>query len=249
MGKREKMKTIFIGFLLSLTVITHPAIAGIVAAVTSSKLDSLTRDNATIDPSSKTVVAAPVVRKSAVKKSPPSSPQPAVTPINTPVSAPTPIATNPAPTPPTETTRPRLYVGTQLGDSIVGGLIGLQLTKLYAVEARYDYVDTIYLPNGNTKSSTIGVAGIALFPLKLSNLEPFNLYAKVGYERNTLQTTITDAGIPPFPATTTITTTVRGRVLLGGGGQYDFSNKMSGRVGMNFIGSDHSIYIAALYKF
>jgi hypothetical protein len=30
--------------------------------------------------------------------------------------------------------------------------------------------------------------------------------------------------------------------------QHDFTQKFSGRIGANFIGSDHSIYLTAIYK-
>jgi hypothetical protein len=237
------MKAILVRSLTLIAVLAQPAIAGTVAAVPSPKLDALTRGRSTTEAS--TVTTEPTVRKSS-SRMPPKTAAPTT---GAPPLAPATNVAAPPDTSPAAKVRPKLYAGTQLGDSIVGVLIGLQLNKKYAVEARYDYLDTLYLPNGNTKSSIISAAGIALFPLSLSNLEPFDLYAKVGYERNTLKTTVVDPGIPPFPATTTTTTTVRGRVLLGGGIQYQFGDKVNGRVGMNFIGSDHSIYIAALYKF
>jgi opacity protein-like surface antigen len=137
-----------------------------------------------------------------------------------------------------------------LGDSVVGGLLGLQINKMYSVEVRYDYTDTVYLPNNTVKSSSAGIAGVAMFPLKLTDMEPFFVFAKVGYERTTTESTTTDPGIPTFfPATTTVTTTVRKRVTVGAGAQYDFTRNVSGRIGWNAIGSDHSANIAAIYKF
>jgi opacity protein-like surface antigen len=163
-------------------------------------------------------------------------------------------ATKSAVTPPphstTADTNHWLYVGAQLGDSVVGGLLGLQINKMYSVEVRYDYTDTVYLPNNTVKSSSTGIAGVAMFPLKLTDMEPFFVFAKVGYERTKVESTTTDPGIPGFfDPTTTVTTTVRKRVTVGAGAQYDFTRNVSGRIGWNAIGSDHSANIAAIYKF
>jgi hypothetical protein len=156
-----------------------------------------------------------------------------------------PVATN---TPSADATR--VYVGAQLGDSIVGGLLGLQINKTYSLEARYDYVDTVYLPNTTVKASSVGIAGIGMYPFKFADMEPFYLFGKAGYERNTTKSTTSDPGIPGlFLPTTTVTTTARKRVVVGAGVQYDFSRDVSGRIGMNAVGGDHSTYIAAIYKF
>jgi hypothetical protein len=144
----------------------------------------------------------------------------------------------------------RVYVGAQLGDSIAGGLLGLQINKTYSLEARYDYIDTVYLPNNTTKASSVGIAGIGMYPIKISEMEPFYIFGKAGYERNTTKLTTSDPGIPGlFSPTTTVTTTVRKRAVVGAGVQYDFSRDVSGRIGMNSVGGDHSTYIAAIYKF
>jgi len=141
------------------------------------------------------------------------------------------------------------YIGAQLGDSVVGALVGLQFNKIYSLEVRYDYVDPIYQPNITVNSSSAGIAGVALFPLNLSNMEPLFIFAKAGYERTKDTTTTYDPGIPGlFPPTTTVTTILRKRVTVGGGTQYDFNNNVSGRIGVNFIGSDHSVYLSAIYK-
>jgi hypothetical protein len=145
----------------------------------------------------------------------------------------------------------RLYVGAQLGDSTVGGILGLQINKSYALEARYDYIDTVYQPNTTIKGSSTSIVGIGMYPLKLGDMDPFFIFAKAGYERNTTRSTTNDPGIPAYglPATTTVTTTVRKRVVVGAGVQYDFSRDVSGRIGLNAVGSDHSVYLTAIYKF
>ncbi|MBI5889817.1 MAG: outer membrane beta-barrel protein [Nitrosomonadales bacterium] len=143
-----------------------------------------------------------------------------------------------------------LYLGAQLGDSVVGALLGLQFTKAYSLEFRYDYVDTVYQPNGKINASSTGAAVVGMFPVKFGDLDSFFIFAKGGYERTREKTTINDPGIPGlFPATTTISTTVRKRVTVGAGVQYDFTRDVSGRMGMNAVGSDHSVYLAAIYKF
>ncbi len=247
------MKILFA--LLISSLFSTCAMAGVVAPVTSPKLDALTQDNATTAP-----VVTPAVRKSPTRsasartttpaKASPSTVKPAPVSIQIAPPAEIPVTTAPA-----DAKFSRVYLGMQLGDSIVGGLVGLQVSKMFSVEARYDYVDTIYVPNGNTKSSNLGIAGVALFPLKLSDLklsdmEPFYLFGKAGYERSTKKTTSVspDLGVPGFPSTTTITTTVKGRLLIGCGAQYDFSKKFSGRVGVNFVGSDNSMYLTTIYK-
>jgi hypothetical protein len=164
-------------------------------------------------------------------------------------SAPTAEATTPVHATSVDTDRWRLYAGAQLGDSIVGGLVGLQISKMYSLEARYDYVDTLYQPNNTVKSYSVGLAGIAMFPLKLGDMEPFFIFAKAGYERTTEKSTVSDPGLPGlFPPTITVTTIQRKRVTVGTGVQYDFSRNVSGRFGVNALGSDHSVYLAAILK-
>ncbi|NOU00303.1 MAG: outer membrane beta-barrel protein [Gallionella sp.] len=243
-------------FLLVFAIAAPSVFAGTIAAVPSPKLDALTGGRTTTTTSETKIIATPAVRKSTTRTAPvaaaPSAPTPTSTPAPTPIT--TAIETPIAATVTTDTKPARIYIGTQLGDSIVGALVGLQINKMYSVEARYDYVDTIYLPTSNTKSSNIGLAGVVLFPLKLSDfklndMEPFYVFAKAGYERSTKKITTNDPGIPPFfPATTTVVTTVKSRLLIGGGAQYDFSKKFSGRVGVNFIGSDNSVYLTVIYK-
>ena len=143
-----------------------------------------------------------------------------------------------------------LYVGAQLGDSIVGGLLGLQFTKIYSLEVRYDYVDPVIQPNNKVTASSTGAALVAMFPVKFRGIDPFFLFAKAGYERTQSKSTTSDPGIPGlFPASTSVTNTVTNRATVGAGAQYDFTNNVSGRIGMNAIGSDHSVYLSAIYKF
>lgn len=242
------MKKILLAALLSSALAAPTASAATVGAVASPSFDALTRGRAT-SVASATATPAP--------NTPPRSTTAPATTIRT-----TPVAATPASSAPTTETATLagvtsadtihwLYAGAQVGDSIVGGLLGLQINKMYSLEARYDYVDTLYQPNNTVKSSSVGIAGVAMFPLKLSDMEPFFIFAKTGFERSTVKSTTVDSGLPGisgFPPTTTATTTIIKRVMVGGGAQYDFSKKVSGRIGVNFIGSDHSVYLAAIYK-
>ena len=143
-----------------------------------------------------------------------------------------------------------LYVGAQLGDSIVGGLLGLQFAKIYSLEIRYDYVDPVIQPNNKVTASSTGAALVAMFPVKFKGVDPFFLFAKAGYERTQSKSTASDPGIPGlFPPSTSVTSTVTNRATVGAGAQYDFTNNVSGRIGINAIGSDHSVYLSAIYKF
>ena len=143
-----------------------------------------------------------------------------------------------------------LYLGARLGDSTAGGLLGLQFTRTYSLELSYDYIDTLYQPNYTVKSSTTAAAFVGMFPVKLGDLDSFSVFAKAGYERNTTKATTYDPGIPGlFGSTTTVTTTIRKRAVVSVGAQYDFTRNFSGRIGKNAIGTDHSVYIAAIYQF
>jgi len=161
-----------------------------------------------------------------------------------------PTKAKPAPAEPSHNRHRELYVGAQLGDSIVGGLLGITISNIYSLEVRYDYADPVYQPNNTVNSSSVGISGIAMFPLKVKDLEPLFMFAKAGYERSKVESTTNDPGIPGFfPPTTTIIITTRKRVTVGAGLEHDFNKNFSGRIGVNFVGSDHSTYLTAIYKF
>lgn len=143
------------------------------------------------------------------------------------------------------------YAGAQVGDSTVGALLGYQISRMYSMEISYDYVDPIYAPHTTLETSRIAASGLAMFPVKFSEMGAMAIYIKIGYARTTDKSTVTDPGlgIPGFPATTTVTTTIKTGVVAGAGAQVDLSNSTSARLGVNFVGSDRSVYLAALYKF
>ena len=119
------------------------------------------------------------------------------------------------------------------------------------MELSYDYVDPINTPNTTLEAYRIGASGLAMFPVKFSEMGPMAIYVKVGYARTSDKSTVTDPGlgIPGFPATTIVTTTIKTGVVAGAGAQVDLSNRTSARLGVNYVGSDRSVYLAALYKF
>lgn len=157
---------------------------------------------------------------------------------------------SPARATPLTTGNSGLYIGAQLGDSTVGALLGYQLSRMFSMEISYDYVDPIYSPTSKRERSRVGASGLAMFPLKFSEMGPMALYVKVGYGRSTEKFTVNDPGSPPLlPATSSITTTTTTGVTGGAGIHVDLSRSASARLGLNIVGSDRSTYLAAMYKF
>lgn len=144
-----------------------------------------------------------------------------------------------------------IYLGAQVGDSTIGAMLGYQLSKMYAMEVSYDYVDPKYTPTTSLETSRAGVSGLALFPIKFSEMGPMAIYIKVGYARTTEKYTVNDPGlgIPAFPATTTVTTTYKTGVTGGAGINVELSSNTIARLGGNYVGGDRSVYLAALYRF
>jgi opacity protein-like surface antigen len=143
-----------------------------------------------------------------------------------------------------------MYIGAQLGDSSVGALLGYQISRMFSMEISYDYVDPVYGPTTKQERSRAGASGLAMFPLKFSEMGPMAIYIKVGYGRSTEKFTVNDPGSPPLlPATTSVTTTSTTGVTGGAGIHVDLSSSASVRLGFNVVGSDKSTYLAAMYKF
>jgi opacity protein-like surface antigen len=145
------------------------------------------------------------------------------------------------------------YFGAQLGDSSVGAVMGYQFTKMFGMEISYDYFDPIYtraVTVTTAEKNRLGVSGLAMFPIKFSEMGPMALYVKVGYARTTDKLTTDDPGLPPsIPASTFITTTSVTGVTGGAGIHVDISNSASVRLGVNVVGSERATYLAALYHF
>ena len=133
---------------------------------------------------------------------------------------------------------PSFYAGMQVGDTYIGGFGGYQIDKIFSVEAHYYDLDSYSTPFGSTDASSIGVAGVAMFPMSLDKVPPFSLFAKAGVERTTAKASFT-----------TYSTTVHDTGLtLGGGAQYD-SKYVSARLGLDVKGEADTLYVSALYKF
>jgi len=208
------------------------------------------------------IPATPSTDTSGTNTSQTTAPAPAPQPVR-PTITPAPAATAPAPVRPAQTAAPApartaqaaeknsaFYMGAQVGDSTIGAFLGYQLSKMYAMEIAYDYVDPIKQPNTTIEKSRIGMSGLALFPVKFSELGPMAIYIKVGYGRTTEKTTVTDPGIPGFIApSTTVTTKLATGVTGGAGVQVDLSTNSTARLGVNYVGGDRSVYLAAMYKF
>lgn len=136
-----------------------------------------------------------------------------------------------------------------MGNSTIGALLGYQISKMYALEISYDYVDTVRTPTTALEISRIGTSGLAIFPIKFSEMGPMAIYIKVGYGRTTEKYTVNEPAAGPLPATSTVTTTIKTGVTGGAGVQVDLSSNTAARLGVNYVGGDRSVYLAAMYKF
>jgi len=141
----------------------------------------------------------------------------------------------------TSTPATPFYAGVQVGDgtTILGGY---QVDKMFAVEADY----TTYGGHGSFNNcgsycdySSLGVFGTAIFPLSLKGNIPLSVFGKVGIVRTTATSRYTGYN--------TATDTSIG---LGGGVQYDFNKRISGRLGLDInTYYANNLYIGAIFKF
>lgn len=243
------MKPLIIATILLSTVATPAMAVKIIPAPATTS----TASTSNAKPAAATATAAPAPAPAAVvTPAPARTVVAAVTPAVTPPPPPAAAPVKPAPAP---SSRSAFYMGAQVGDSTIGALLGYQLSKMYAIEVSYDYVDptnTVEVSGATTRleTSRVGISGLALFPIKFSDMGPMAIYIKVGYARTTDKSTFNDPGIPGFlPASTTVTTTLKTGVTGGAGVQVDLSNSSTARLGVNYVGGDRSVYLAALYKF
>ena len=139
-----------------------------------------------------------------------------------------------------------------MGDSSVGLLFGYRLSKMFSMEISYDYVDPHYTYDTVKtirERTRLIASGLAMFPVKFSDMGPMALYVKVGYGRSSERVTVDDPGLGGLPASTTVTTTSTTGVTGGAGVHVDLSTSTSARLGINVVGSDKTTYLAALYRF
>lgn len=145
------------------------------------------------------------------------------------------------------------YAGLQLDNIAVGALLGYQVNKTYAVEARYTKSDNHIYHAGITSDTSISAFGLgvlAMLPMKLDGGTPYFLFGKAGYERINKEETYS------IPSSVTLTlpyndsiTTFENRVILGGGVQYDFYQSLSGRAGIDIVGDKRSVYIGVIIRY
>lgn len=146
-----------------------------------------------------------------------------------------------------------LYAGIQIDDNSAGLLFGYPINKTYAVEVHYIKSNSRTEHAGvtiDTSSTGLGIAGIALFPMRLNDVLPYSLFLKGGYER----TTNTDTCSIPTSVTLTLPyentiTSHKNQVLFGGGAELGLAKNMTGRLGLDFLGNKRSLNLAAIYKF
>lgn len=146
-----------------------------------------------------------------------------------------------------------LYAGIQIDDNSGGVLFGYSINRTYALEAHYTKSSSRITHAGvtvDTSSTGIGIVGIALFPMRLNDVLPYSLFIKGGYER----TTDTETCSIPTSATLTLPynntiTSHKNQALFGGGAEFDLAKNLTGRVGLDFLGSKRSINLAAIIRF
>jgi hypothetical protein len=74
-----------------------------------------------------------------------------------------------------------LYAGIQIDDNSAGLLFGYPINKTYAVEVHYTKSNSRTEHAGvtiDTSSTGLGIAGIALFPMRLNDVLPYSLFLK-----------------------------------------------------------------------
>lgn len=135
------------------------------------------------------------------------------------------------------------YAGVQAGDgmTILGGY---QIDKMFAAQLEYTsyssrsgYTGCGIVNCGNHASAnSLGLFGVAVFPLNLKGVSGLSVFGKAGLAHTTVNVwgyTFTDNS-----------------VMLGGGAQYDFNPQISARLGLDLNGyySDN-LYIGALLRF
>ncbi len=135
------------------------------------------------------------------------------------------------------------YVGVQVGDgsTILGGY---QIDKMYSVEADYTSYGGHANNCGNNNCgnyydySSLGVFGVATFPMSLKDAPPFSLFGKLGVVRAAYRSRVDGL---PYSAS---------HISLGGGAQYDFNKNVSARLGLDFNNNyGDNLYIGAIYNF
>ena len=125
------------------------------------------------------------------------------------------------------------YAGVQVGDAntIFGGY---QIDKMFSAELSYSKYDAY--------ATSLGLHGVALFPLNLKGGVPLSVFGKVGVVRTTVEPPCYFGFCPDSTSSTDL--------AWGGGAQYDINKRFSARAGINFGKYKSSeVYIAGIIKF
>jgi hypothetical protein len=146
-----------------------------------------------------------------------------------------------------------VYAGIQIGDDSVAPFLGYQINKMFAVEAHYSKRNSSISHAGVTvDTSTVsrGIIGIATFPMKLREVLPYDLFVKAGYVRSsTTDTYSSPASFPSLIPDNGSISSQKNQIIIGGGAEYNFSNNLTGRVGLDYLGHDRTINLSAIFKF
>lgn len=142
-----------------------------------------------------------------------------------------------------------LYAGVQIDNTSGSALVGYQLNKTFAVEAHVTKSDTHITDSGVTFDTHIvaaGLAALAMLPMRLEGGSAYFLFVKAGYERLNKDEIYTSSNSTINNGTVS---NYENRTLFGGGAQYDFYKAWSGRVGIDVVGQNRSVYIGTILKF
>ncbi len=137
------------------------------------------------------------------------------------------------------------YAGVQVGNGLTI-LGGYQIDKMYSVEADYtDYDGRANINNcGNNNNncgndSSLGVFGVATFPMSLKDAPPFSLFGKLGVVRTAWTYRVDNVNYSDSDIS----------LGIGGGAQYDFNKNVSARLGLDLNKYADNLYIGAIFKF
>lgn len=127
------------------------------------------------------------------------------------------------------------YAGVQVGDatSVLGGV---QIDKMFSAELMHSKY--------NEYVTSLGIFGVANFPLNLKNALPLSLFAKVGVVR-------TNEDRPYYNCYNYGDCTSNSTDLaFGGGAQYEINKRFSARAGINFGKYKNSdVYVGGIIRF
>jgi len=128
------------------------------------------------------------------------------------------------------------YAGVQVGDATTA-LGGYQIDKMFSAELSYSKYDQY--------ATSLGLHGVAIFPLNLQGGVPLSLFAKVGIVRTTVDYPNWCGGA--FNCAYTDSST---DLAWGGGAQYDFNKRFGARAGVNFGKYKSSdVYVGGIIRF